>query len=136
MEIDLERLGLPNDVPGDQWLIIEGAGGGWCRSRARSLQTNFFSRWQAPIVLCARTALGTINHSLLSIEALRRRNLKLLGIVFVGDENKDTERTIVEFSGVKRLGRLPMLKNVNRETLMAAFAAGFDRQDFEAAHGG
>ena len=136
VEIDASELALPRDAPDGKWLIIEGAGGVLVPIRRDLLQVDLFARWQAPIVLCARTALGTINHSLLSIEALRGRNLKLLGIVFVGDENKDTERTIVEFGGLRGLGRLPPLKRLDRQTLMAAFDAGFDRRDFEATYGG
>ncbi len=66
-------------------LIVEGAGGVMVPLTRRTLYIDVFQRWGAPVVLCARTALGTINHSLLSIEALRRRDIPILGIVFVGD---------------------------------------------------
>ncbi len=128
-------IDLPRDVPANQWLVVEGAGGVLVPITRQMLQIELFARWRAPIVLCACTALGTINHSLLSIEALRRRNLNLLGIVFVGDENADSERTIAEFGKVRRLGRLPLLESLNRETLTNAFDAAFDRRDFEAAYG-
>lgn len=55
------------------------------------------ARWRAPVVLCARTTLGTINHSLLSIEALRARNIPLLGIAFIGDENVESETVIARW---------------------------------------
>ena len=86
---------------------------------ARStLQIDLFARWGAPVVLVrARRALGTINHSLLSIEALRGAQIPLLGVAFVGDENADSERTIAEMGGVRRLGRLPILDPLNAETL-------------------
>jgi dethiobiotin synthetase len=82
------------------------------------------------VVLCARTALGTINHTLLSVEALQRRSIRIIGIAFIGDENTDTERTIPEMAGVKRLGRLPRLDPLTRETLAAAFAQNFRLADF------
>ncbi len=75
----------------------------------RMLQAELFARWRAPAVLCARTRLGTINHTLLSLEALRRRGVDVLGIVFVGEAMPDSERTIVEFGETKSLGRLPIL---------------------------
>lgn len=134
--IDLAHLDLPGDVPKQQWLIVEGAGGVLVPITRTFLQVELFMRWNAPVVLCARTGLGTINHSLLSIEALRSRGVRLLGIVFVGDETADNERTIAAFSGVRRLGRLPPLKTLGRETLLAAFAAHFDRSAFEDAYAG
>jgi dethiobiotin synthetase len=99
----------------------------------RMLQVELFARWRAPAVLCARTTLGTINHTLLSLEALRRRGVDVLGIIFIGDSVPDSERTIVEFGVAKSLGRLPILKRLDANALQTAFAASFDRRDFEAA---
>ncbi len=67
------------------------------------------ARWRIPVALCARTSLGTINHSLLSIEALRARDIPLLGVTFIGDENVESERIICDMGRTKRLGRLPHL---------------------------
>ena len=84
-------------------------------------------------MLVASTRLGTINHSLLSIEALKRRRIPLLGIAFVGDENADSERTITEMGGVRRLGRLPHPRSARcSDSLRAAFAANFRAEDFLA----
>jgi len=84
-----------------------------------------------PVVLCARTALGTINHSLLSIEALRNRGIDILGIAFVGDENVDTENSICRIGQIRRLGRLPWLSPLSADTLQTAFEASFSRDDFK-----
>ena len=127
--IDLDRLALPAV---DRLLIVEGAGGLLVPLTREVVYADMFRRWGAPVVLCARTALGTINHSLMSVEALRARGIPLLGIVFVGDEIADTERTIVEFAGIKRLGRLPFLTPPDRDSLAAAFANDFDAADFTA----
>jgi dethiobiotin synthetase len=134
VEIDPRQLELPADVPSGRWLIIEGAGGVLVPINRRMLQIDLFARWRAPAVLCARTSLGTINHTLLSLEALKQRGIAVLGIVFVGEPMPDTERTIVEFGGTKSLGRLPILPHLNARALKAAFAASFDRRDFETAH--
>lgn len=75
-----DRLVLPEVA---RPLIIEGAGGVMAPLTRKTLSIDVFARWQAPIVLCARTALGTINHTLLSIEALRRRDIPLLGVAFI-----------------------------------------------------
>jgi dethiobiotin synthetase len=94
------------------------------------LYADLFARWQVPVVLVARTALGTINHSLLSIEALRARGVPLLGIAFVGPSVPDSEETIARLGGVRRLGRLPWLDPLDARTLAAAFADAFDIGEF------
>ncbi len=114
-------------------LVIEGAGGLMVPLRRDWLAIDFFTELQMPIVLCARTSLGTINHSLLSIEALRLRDLPLLGIAFIGEANEDSEKTICTMGGVRRLGRLPQLQELNRETLAHAFSDNFDLADFGAS---
>ncbi|WP_213980861.1 dethiobiotin synthase [Sphingomonas sp. dw_22] len=124
--IDPDRLAIP-DVPG---LVIEGAGGVLVPITAELLFADLFARWGAPVVLVARTGLGTINHSLLSIEALRARGVEPLGIAFVGEPVEDSEATIARIGGVRRLGRLPRLDRVTPETLDTAFAAHFRAGDF------
>jgi len=88
------------------------------------------ARWRAPVVLCARTTLGTINHSLLSIDALRARNIPIAGIAFIGDEDRESERIIAEMGRVHRLGRLPHLESLTGPSLRAAFAEHFRIEDF------
>ncbi|UVK35657.1 dethiobiotin synthase (plasmid) [Mesorhizobium sp. AR10] len=106
-------------------LVIEGAGGLMVPLNRRTRFIDIFAEWRLPVILCARTTLGTINHTLLSIEALRARSIPLAGIAFIGDEMADTQRTIVEFSGAPQLGRLPHLDPLTRETLRDAMIAGF-----------
>ena len=133
--IDEEKLQLPGDIAADQILLIEGAGGVLVPISKDLLQTELFVHWNAPVILCARTELGTINHSLLSIEALRKRSIDILGIIFVGNEMENSESTIVEMGKVKHLGRLPFLSKCNPKTLRAAFQENFREQDFRPGHG-
>ena len=125
--IESDRLALPQ-IAGP--LVVEGAGGVLVPVTRDLLFADLFARWACPVVLVARTALGTINHSLLSIEALRGRGVPILGIAFVGDAQDDSEATIAQIGCVKRLGRLPLLDPLNAATLAAAFAAAFDLDDF------
>jgi len=127
VEIDPARLKLP-DLDG--CLVVEGAGGLLVPVTRSLLFADLFARWRAPAVLVARTALGTINHSLLSVEAMRARSIPILGIAFVGDANEDNEMTICGLANVKRLGRLPRLDPLNAHMLAEAFAAGFRVEDF------
>ncbi|MBR2118621.1 MAG: dethiobiotin synthase [Pseudomonadota bacterium] len=125
--IDPDVLALP-DV--DRPLVIEGAGGLMVPLTENLTYIDVMARWRAPVVLCARTTLGTINHSLLSIEALRARNIPLLGIAFIGDENVESETVIARMGRVQRLGRLPHLASLTHETLREAFAQHFTVGDF------
>lgn len=127
ISIDLAALGPPT-VP--RPLVIEGAGGVMAPVTDTATFADLFARWGLPVVLVARTALGTINHSLLSIEALRRRGVPMLGIAFVGNPVEHSEAIIARLGEVKRLGRLPLLRQLDASALGAAFAAGFDLEDF------
>ncbi|WP_298261260.1 dethiobiotin synthase [Bradyrhizobium sp.] len=128
VRIDTAALTIP--ATGGRPLVIEGAGGLMVPLDPPTLYIDVFARWRLPVVLCARTALGTINHSLLSIEALRRHDVELLGVAFLGDIYPESERMICEIGGVKRLGRLPRLSPLTRATLREAFAASFKASDF------
>jgi dethiobiotin synthetase len=134
--ITASDLLLPDDVNPDRPLIIEGAGGLLVPVNRQVLFIDILRSWSLPVILCARTRLGTINHSLLSVEALRRRDIPILGIAFIGDEIADTEQTIIDFAKVKRLGRLPWLEELTPAALMAAFEAKFNRADFRIASEG
>ena len=124
--IDPEALVLPDT---NRPLVVEGAGGLLVPLTREVAYIDVIALWRAPVALCARTTLGTINHSLLSIEALRARGIPLLGIVFIGDENPESERIIVEMGHARRLGRLPHLAPLTGDTLGAAFARHFNIGD-------
>lgn len=117
-------------TPPDGPVVIEGAGGLMVPLTRHALYIDVFARWGLPLVLCARTTLGTINHTLLSVAALRARNIPFKGIAFIGDENRESESIIIEKSGARRLGRLPRVDPLARESLAAAFAAHFRLDDF------
>jgi dethiobiotin synthetase len=132
IEIDIERLATAPLLDNSRVVIIEGAGGLLVPLTRSYLQIELFARWAAPVVLVASTRLGTINHTLLSVEALWRRQIPLLGVAFVGDANADSERTITEMGGVRHLGRLPIIDPLDAGTLRSAFAANFRPEDFLA----
>jgi dethiobiotin synthetase len=125
--IDHRTLEVPN---ADRPLVIEGAGGLLVPLTRNVTYLDLMARWRLPVVLCARTALGTINHSLLSIEALRTRNVAILGVSFIGEENIETERIIIDMGKVRRLGRLDYVASLTPAKLRKAFADGFDIGDF------
>lgn len=130
VEIDLARLALP-DIAGP--LVVEGAGGVLVPLSETVLYADMFAQWRMPVILCARTGLGTINHSLLSIEALRARDVPLLGIVFIGDAHEENERIVPVLGRVASLGRLPMLDPLTPDTLGAAMQDYIDMAAIRAA---
>ncbi|MBM7406453.1 MULTISPECIES: dethiobiotin synthase [Sphingomonas] len=127
VSIEVDRLALP---AGDDALVVEGAGGVLVPVTRTMLFADVFARWNQPVVLVARTGLGTINHSLLSIEALRARGVPILGVAFIGEPVEDSEAIVAEIGKVRRLGRLPRLDPLNGETLEAAFHSNFDLEIF------
>lgn len=114
-------------------LVIEGAGGLLVPLTRRAAFVDVFARWRFPVVLCARTSLGTINHTLLSLEAMRQRLIPILGVAFIGDAHPDTEAVIAEMGGVRHLGRLPRLDPLTPDMLRRSFSEQFDLSCFHAA---
>jgi dethiobiotin synthetase len=95
-------------------LIVEGVGGLLVPLRRDLFLVDLLARLQPPVLLIARSGLGTLNHTLLSLEALRRRNIPVLGVVFSDSEEQsdptliaDNIKTIEELGDIKVFGRLP-----------------------------
>ena len=112
--IEPNNLHLPNL---DKLIIIETAGGLMVPLNRNWLQIDQLKGWGAPIILVARTGLGTLNHTLLSLEALRNRNIHVLGIVLNGPQHNDNPKTIEQFGDTKILASLPIFDEVNAKGL-------------------
>ena len=95
-------------------LIIEGAGGLMVPlNNAGLLYIDLFEAWQIPVILVSRHYLGSINHTLLSVDALKRRGIPIAGILFNGDENRATEEIIESVTQVPILGRIENANEIN-----------------------
>jgi dethiobiotin synthetase len=127
IQIDAEALTPPAS---GRTLIIEGAGGLFVPLTRDTLFIDLFARWRLPVILCARTRLGTINHTLMSIEALRRRGIPLLGVALIGEAHEENERIIASLGQVGILGRLPVLNPLSPAALRGAFEQNFARRSF------
>ena len=101
-------------------LIIEGAGGLMVPLNKNDLVVDMISHLQAEAVLVSRHYLGSINHTILSIEALRSRNIPITGIIFNGDDNRGTESIIESVCAVPILGRIPDIDNLNQHSIKNA----------------
>ena len=117
--IALGKLAIPT-VTGP--LVVEGAGGVLVPYREDLMAADLFAHWRLPTILVARTALGTISHSLMSLEALRARGVAVAGIAFIGDAEPVAEGAITRIGKVEHLGRLPFLDPLNADSLAEAFS--------------
>jgi len=116
---------LPDDAAASSW-IVEGAGGALVPLNESEMMTDLMTRLALPVVVAARSGLGTINHTLLTIEALRRRGLRVAGVVMVGEPNDENRKAIVRYGGVEVLGEMPPIAPLTPEHLDAWAAAGLD----------
>jgi dethiobiotin synthetase len=82
------------------------------------------------VVVASRTALGTINHTLLTVQALRRAAVCVKGVVMIGRENRDNERAIERYGAVPIVGHIPFLGEICRDSLLQVFRSSFDRSAF------
>jgi dethiobiotin synthetase len=115
---NLDKLTIsPNDfsIPsGNRPLLIEGAGGVMVPFNNQGLVfADLIEYWKLPVIVVSRHYLGSINHTLLTLEGLKSRKITVAGIIFVGDENSATESIILLKTGVSFLARIPIVDEVN-----------------------
>lgn len=122
--IDHTQLVLPAH---DGRLVVEGAGGLMVPINERFMMIDLIDQLHLPVVLAANSGLGTLNHTLLSIAALRLRSIPILGVVLIGPPHKDNARDIVQFGHAPILGQLDLLPDLTPASLTRAFL-GFSIQ--------
>jgi len=97
-------------------LLIEGAGGVLVPFNDQGFVfADLMQQWKLPVIVVSRHYLGSINHTLLTLEVLKSRKINVAGIVFVGDENSATESIILLKTGVRCIARIPMADEVNQQ---------------------
>ena len=131
MRIELKNIRMPR-LAAREKLIVEGAGGALVPINDSQLMTHLMKHLRLPVLLVSRTSLGTINHTLLSIAALRAARLDLRGVIMSGAPNLENRRAIEHYGNVQVIGTLPLMKKMNRATLVQAFRKYFDRKVFTA----
>ncbi len=114
IHIELENFHIPET---NNTLVIEGAGGLFVPLNEKDFIIDLIQKLDTEVVLVVQNYLGSINHTLLSIDALKNRNIKLLGIIISGIENKLSEEVILQHSGVKLLGRVHKEVHINADTI-------------------
>lgn len=123
--IELDAITKP--VASGSRLVIEGAGGAMVPINDTDLMLDLMDRLDVGVLIAARTTLGTINHTLLTVDAVRRRGLELVGVVLIGEENVENRNAIERYGKVPVIGWIPPMRLIDRNTLTRVFAAHFDR---------
>ncbi len=118
IEIDIELI--LRQAENMKNTVIEGAGGLLVPINKDFLVIDLIQKSKAVPLLVARSGLGTINHTLLSIEALRRRKIEPLGVVMVGEKNQRNKESIEFYGEIKVLGEIPVLSTISRSALTEA----------------
>jgi len=113
-KIDIKSLDLPSI---DGSLVVETAGGLMVPITRNYLQIEQIKRWNLPVIIVCRSSLGTLNHTLLSIEALKKRNITILGLIINGNKHLDNPKTLHEFSKLPIIAEFPKLINVDKNNL-------------------
>lgn len=114
----------------DKFWIVEGAGGALVPLNDRELMIDLMKTLNLPVMVVARSGLGTINHTLLTIEALRSRNLKIFGVVMNGEANEENRKAIEHFGHVKVLAEMPRFEKLTRKNLSAWSKKYLTKVDF------
>jgi len=120
--IELNALLTPPETP--KRLVIELAGGILVPLNDSLTNLDLLSSWRFPVVVVSRHYLGSINHTLLTLDVLRSRDIPIAGVVFNGDELPDTERIILKLSEVTVLGRIPIQTEITAATVRSLAGAG------------
>lgn len=119
--IDLQNMNLPKT---ENILVVEGAGGLMVPINDTELIVDMIDRFQLPVILVSKHYLGSINHTLLSIETLKQRHIRIAGIIYNGPENKATEDIISKRTAIELIGRVGQEEIVDK-TMVSRYAALF-----------
>jgi dethiobiotin synthetase len=130
VRISLDAFEFPA-APSDRKWIVEGAGGVMVPLNERGLMRDLMRQVGFPVVVAARTALGTINHTLLTLSALREAHLPICGVALIGEENVENRRAIEHYGNTRVLGHIPILKEIHRAALLDVYEKRFDHRAFQ-----
>jgi malonyl-CoA O-methyltransferase len=114
------------DINNDYW-IVEGAGGIMVPINEQSLMLDLMRKLALPIIVAARTTLGTINHTLLTLTVLKQYDFKVAGVVMVGEPNMANREAIETFSHIPVLAEMPIFSPLTSLALSQWIAREFDR---------
>jgi dethiobiotin synthetase len=110
--------------------MVEGAGGVMVPINDTQLMTDLMRHLKLPVLLVARTALGTINHTLLALAALRSASLEVRGVIMVGKPQRENRQAIEHYGATPVLGTVPVLTRIDHKVLLEVFHRSFGQHSF------
>lgn len=125
VRIDLAQIRRPELEPGTR-LVAEGAGGAMVPINDKEYMTDLMRHLRLPVLVAARSTLGTINHTLLTLAQLERCGIAVTGVVLIGPENADNRAVIERYGSRPVVGTVPPLDAIYREKLLDVFRERFD----------
>jgi dethiobiotin synthetase len=114
VKIELPKIKLPKTKNN---LIIEGAGGVMVPLNDKQLVIDLISKLKTEVILVSQNYLGSINHTILTFEALKNKGIKMAGIVFNGKTNQTSEDYILKYTGLKCILRIKQEKEITPKTI-------------------
>jgi len=117
ISIDEAKFTLPKT---ENKLIIEGAGGLMVPLNDHFLMIDLIKQLNVSVILVSQNYLGSINHTLLSAEIFKKYHIDIAGIIFNGKTDLDSEQYILQYTGLKLLGRLPEFEALNKASIIEA----------------
>jgi dethiobiotin synthetase len=123
--IRMDEFQLPEQGPGNH-LVVEGAGGLLVPLNEQSLIIDLIKQLNLTVLLVARSGLGTLNHTLLSISELRRYQIPCLGVVLNGEKHESNRAAIEHYGNIPVIGELEPMKSITHDTLKQKFNTLFD----------
>lgn len=121
VEIQMDQIRLPDTK---NHLIIEGAGGLMVPLNKQYFMIDLIQKFNADVILVVKNYLGSINHTLLSIDVLKNRGVNIMGIVINEEPHELSENIILQYSGLKLLGRINKEGMIKKEVI-ERYAKGF-----------
>ena len=116
VSMDMAKL---TQAPTDRLLVVEGAGGLMVPLTDQAYVIDLAGELELPVILVARSTLGTINHTLLSLEALRRRSMTVAGVVINGPDTPHNRAAIERYGQVEVIAEIPWLETIDKAALCA-----------------
>ncbi|MCP4522482.1 MAG: dethiobiotin synthase [Cytophagales bacterium] len=116
VEISLDKIVLPETQ--NEHFVIEGAGGMMVPLNDKDFVIDLVDQFPCEVILVSNLYLGSINHTILSINEIKRRGLNLKGIIFNGDSNPSSEKFIMDYVDCPCLLHIPQLPEVNQEVVL------------------
>jgi len=116
VRIEIDKIEIPQT---NNNLIVEGAGGLMVPLNDKDLIIDLIKKLDLEVILVSQNYLGSINHTLLSIEVLKAKGINIAGIIFNGEKNEATESYILKYTGIKYLGALSQHKTINKEVVLS-----------------